>query len=241
MFRYLPGILLLQIVTVALGWASLNLGGDAGWWQWLIPAALLAVVTAFWFASIERAGSRAAMDKLRMDHAHERERLKVAVEKDKARIQEHATKTIRREERRQSRRANLKVGGAFAVTTLAGVLLLITELFTLGFMTITTTAGALGGYLFRWRQQRAAPDAIPDSTRIAQVPDHKAWIEGEPLSQADASDAQVVRERTVAGRLLAKPGDDSTREDHRGTAGNGRPDASTLPSGKPAGPDQSAD
>lgn len=205
MFRYLPGILLLQTVTVALGWASLNFGGDAGWWQWLIPAALLAVVTSLWFASIERAGHRAAIEKLRMSHAHEREKLKVAVEKDKARIQEQATRTIRREERRVARRANLKVGGAFLLTTVAGVLLLITELFTLGFMTITTAVGAMGGYLIRGRSARLATD--PQRNALPGGSGNAVWIEGEkPAIDNQPTDKGSTGERLPANGSATRAG-----------------------------------
>ncbi len=202
MFRYLPGIFLLQIVTVALAWASLNFGGDAGWWHWLLPAALVALVTAFWFSSIGRAGSRDAMEKLRTNHAREREKLKVEVEKDKARIQQVATNTIRREERRASRRANLKVGGAFLVTTLAGVLLLITELFTLGFMTITTAAGAMGGYMVRWRQTGTPPTGkggLPGGG--GSTP----WIEGEKLTDDTLSTRQRPAPRIVKSERSPVP------------------------------------
>ena len=189
MHRYLPGILLLQVVTVALGWGSFSLGGAGWWWQWLLSAGLLALVTALWFASIERARGRAAVDALRLHHAKEREKLKVTVERDKARVQEDASRQIRREGRRGARRANLKVALAFGVTTLAGVLLLITELFTLGFMTITTAVGAMGGYLVRWRQSRSAdlataarPDVALDASLAPRLAPQLA---SPPTSDSD--------------------------------------------------------
>ncbi|NND92476.1 MAG: hypothetical protein HKN42_16575, partial [Granulosicoccus sp.] len=38
--------------------------------------------------------------------------------------------------------------------------LLATNLMTLGLLTITTAGGAMGGYLFRWRQSRQALDRL---------------------------------------------------------------------------------
>jgi hypothetical protein len=169
MHRYLPGILIVQIVTLSIFWVSLDaslvdspktLLLQAG-----VPALLIALVTALWFASIARADAERMTAKLRVNHARDREKLQVNAERTKAKLREQAHKEIRKQERRVSRRANFKVGLAFTAATVAGVLMLLTEMLTLGLMTITTAGGAMGGYLLRWRQARsdtvnpAAPEA----------------------------------------------------------------------------------
>ena len=154
MHRYLPGILLVQIVTLAIFWVNLDATGQTLWLQAGFPSALIAVVTALWLASIGRADAERASVKLRLDHARDREKLQLDAERSKAKVLERSFKEMRKQERRVSRRANVKVGLAFIGVTAAGVLLLITELFTLGLMTITTASGAMGGYLLRMRQSR---------------------------------------------------------------------------------------
>ncbi|MBX2837012.1 MAG: hypothetical protein KTR35_09170 [Gammaproteobacteria bacterium] len=152
MLRYLPGILVVQLVTVAIFWANQDRSVNDLLVSAVLPAALIALVTAFWFASISRADGERLLGKIRHQHAKEREKLQIDAEKDKAKVLKETHKTIRREERRVGRKANLKVGLAFMGAAMAGVVMIITELLTLGLITITTAGGAMGGYLLRWRQ-----------------------------------------------------------------------------------------
>jgi len=184
MHRYLPGVLLVQVVTLAIFWVSLDVGLNQMLLQAGLPSLLIAFVTALWFASIGRADAERATARLRVDHARDREKLQVAAERTKAKVREQAHKEIRKQERRVSRRANFKVGLAFTGATIAGVLMLLTELLTLGLMTITTAGGAMGGYLLRWRQARVAPIKLPE-TQAAPMPRIPSSITSEQPSQPD--------------------------------------------------------
>jgi len=131
MYRYLPGLLLLQLLT-----------------------AVVAFVTALWFGSIGKADAERSMAKLHVKHAKEREKIQLTAEKEKARVIDKTNKEIRKQERKVGRRANLKVSLAFAGAALAGGVFLIVEFFTLGLLTLSTSVGGLGGYLLRVGQTR---------------------------------------------------------------------------------------
>ena len=162
--------MLVQLVAVALFAVRERLSGDAAGLQAvllgvLLPAAVVTIVTALWFANLARHVAERRHSALVERHAREREALKVSavlererVKGDAARERDEALETLRRQARRDERRAgraaSLKVGGAWMAATAIGVVFLFTELLTLGLMTITSAGGALGGYLLRWRQTR---------------------------------------------------------------------------------------
>lgn len=159
MHRYLPGILLVQIVTAVLLWVNISAEPRDFAIQFGVPALLICVVTGLWFASIARADAERASAKIRLQHAKDRERLHIKAEKSKAKIIEKSHKEIRNNEKRVSRIASLKISLAFIGAAMAGIIMVITELFTLGLMTIMTTVGGLGGYLVRARQSYDANNA----------------------------------------------------------------------------------
>lgn len=163
--RFLPGILFLQFVTLLVLWFNLAGDQDSGLLESLIPdtnlllrvllpCLLLGIIGAFWFASISRHAAERAVTRLKDSHAREREKLKVQVERDRTKMVEQTQKEIRKQTRRVTGKANLKVGLAFAGAAAAGVVLIITELITLGIITMTTAGGAMGGYLMRGRQAK---------------------------------------------------------------------------------------
>ena len=176
MLKYLPGIILVQIVSVALLWINRASSVEDLLLRAVLPAALLSIVTALWFAAISRIETQQAHAKLLEEHFKEREELSKALERtrsdvmqeasaEQARLMEKASasreelvkqthKEMIKAERRASRSANMKVGAAFAAVTLAGVGLLFVQFMTLGLLTITAASGALGGYLLRWKQTR---------------------------------------------------------------------------------------
>ena len=86
MIRYLSGVVLLQIVTLALFWASLGSEIDEILIRSVLPAALIALVTGFWFSSIARSdGERLRADMIER-HAAEKEKLLQAAEKSRTEI-----------------------------------------------------------------------------------------------------------------------------------------------------------
>jgi len=174
MLRFLPVILLVQLVTAILLWVNQDATPSDLAILFGVPALLITIVTALWFASIARGDVERANAKLQLEHAREREKLNVKAEKSKARIMEQTQKQIKKQEKRVNRKAGIKVSLAFIGTTAAGVLMLITELFTFGLMTIMTTVGGLGGYLVRGRQSLAASNE--DQRDLIDVSEPKAKL-----------------------------------------------------------------
>lgn len=155
--KYLPGILLLQTVTVALVLlAPENLQG----WDWLrlmIPLAVIGMVIAAWFNTLAAHQNQDEISRLQENHAKEREKLRVNAERAKTRIVKQAQKDTIHEVRRASSQANVKVGMAFAGAAGLGGLLLLTQFMTLGLFTLSAAGGALGGYVMRLRHEKGKP------------------------------------------------------------------------------------
>ena len=154
MFRFLIGILLIQLATVALVLlAPDNLQG-LGWLRLLIPIVLMGAFSAFWFNSIANHKSKDEVSKLQESHAKEREKLQLNAERAKTRMMKKTQQEIAREAKITHGKANFKVGATLAGAMGFGALMLLTEMITLGMITMTTAGGALGGYLYRGRKQK---------------------------------------------------------------------------------------
>ncbi len=157
MLKFLPGILLLQAITVALVLLAPSDLAGIGWLRLLVPVMITGLITAFWFGAMASHLHKDALNRLREDHAKERENLRVNAERAKARVVKQAHKDTLDEVRRTSTQANIKVGLAFAGAAGLGGLLMLTQFMTLGIMTLTTVGGALGGYVMRIRQEKGKP------------------------------------------------------------------------------------
>lgn len=157
MLKFLPGILLLQAITVALVLLSpVDLAGF-GWLRMLVPVLIVGLITAFWFGSMAAHHRKDEISRLQENHAKEREAIRVNAERAKVRVVKQAHKDTLDEVRRTSTQANIKVGLAFAGAAGIGGLLLLTQFMTLGIITLTTVGGALGGYVLRIRQEKGKP------------------------------------------------------------------------------------
>jgi hypothetical protein len=183
MLKFIPGILLLQVITIAL---VLIAPADLENWGWLrlaIPVLIAGFLTAFWFGSIAAHQHKDEISRLKEYHAKERETIRVNAERTKSKLVKQAQRKTMREVRRSSTRANIKIGLVFAGATSLGGLLLLTQYMSLGLLTLTTVGGAFGGYVLRIRQERgklnlphksqgtariinAAPNKTKQSTRV---------------------------------------------------------------------------
>lgn len=228
MLRYLPGIVLVQLVTLAFFWANQTGSTQELLLRVVLPSVLFAFVTAFWFSAVSRTQAEKQLGKLRQAHSEDREKLQREMERsrsdvlqkasaDRAKIMERAHvereklvkkthKEVLRTERSASRRASLKVGLAFAAVAALGVVMLISELLTLGLMTLTTAGGALGGYLLRWRQTHRLAGSLADNSDIALPAPDKLAVK----DSSDGSDQKALpnlsRTSTLNSDLEAEPG-----------------------------------
>jgi len=154
MFKFLIGILAIQIATVGLViLAPEDLQGIA-WLRLIIPLIVVALFSAFWFSSLASHKSKDELSSLQEQHAREREKLQVNAERAKTRIMKKTQQQIAKEAKLVHGKANFKVGATLAGAMGFGALMLLTEMMTLGIMTITTAGGTLGGYLYRGHKEK---------------------------------------------------------------------------------------
>jgi hypothetical protein len=110
MLKFIPGILLLQVITIAL---VLIAPADLENWGWLrlaIPVLIARFLTAFWFGSIAAHQRKDEINRLKVYHAKERENIRVKTERAKTKLVKQSQRKTLREARRSSLRANFKIG-----------------------------------------------------------------------------------------------------------------------------------
>lgn len=193
MLRYLPGIVLVQIVTFTLYFVNQEASLEHLLLRVALPALMISAVTALWLSMIGKMDAEQRNSALREEHAAERTQLNREIERaradamleastDRAQLMERANsererlvrqthKQLMKQERGASRRANIKVGLGFMILTGIGTFMLVTQFMMLGVLMISTAAGAMGGYLFRWRQSKQLLDrlAVLPATGVADV------------------------------------------------------------------------
>ncbi|HYE36575.1 hypothetical protein [Methylocaldum sp.] len=189
MFRFLPGILVVQVATVGLVMAARSASAEANWLPLGLLALIITVLIALWFGSIADHVKKDALADARNSFARERENLLVAAETDKRATLEETHQRLVREVSRAQRRANVKLGfGLFGLLSIGAILLAI-EFVTVGLLTFATAGGAVAGYLIRSRQEslayqkKTAPSAAPQLERV---------IEAKPAKSASR---RLVRHR----------------------------------------------
>jgi Flp pilus assembly protein TadB len=154
MLKFIPGILILQVITIAL---VLIAPADLAGWGWLrlaVPVLIAGFLTAFWFGSLSAHLRKDEIGRLKENHAKERETIRVNAERAKARQVKKTQHRAMQEVRRSSRQTNIKIGLAFAAAAGLGGVLVLTQFMSLGLLTLTAVGGALGGYVLRIRQEK---------------------------------------------------------------------------------------
>ena len=170
MIRFLPGIILIQLATGAVIFALVNapLDGNQIYVIGLLGL-LIAVLTAFWFSSISGNLNADTLAKVKDGHAQEREKLRVNAERQKTRLVKESHKQITTATNRAHAKASFKVGGMFAAAVGLGGLMIFTQFLTLGLLILTTSGGAMVGYMTRLRQEKAAALLPANQTVIRTI------------------------------------------------------------------------
>jgi len=184
MFKFLPGIIFVQLLTSSLVLMAFNWSYDFQLIIVIVFIALIsAILAAFWFASIARnlyiddqaeLLGRHAQDResilkeserekadvikeksqLKEQHARERERILLDAERDKADTIAESYQKIALESRKAHAKANFKVGVAFAAAVGAGGIMIFSQLVTVGAMVLVASGSGLSGYIIRARHER---------------------------------------------------------------------------------------
>ena len=173
MLKFIPGILILQAITILL--VLIAPAGPAADWGWLrlaIPLVIAGCLTAFWFGSIAARQRRDEISRLKEHHAKERETIRVNAERAKTRLEKKTQRQAVQAARRSARQANIKIGLAGAGVAAVGGVLVLTQFFSLGVLMLTAAGSALGGYLLRVRQEKgklAPGPSDEDHMRVIEV------------------------------------------------------------------------
>ncbi len=182
MLKFIPGILLLQVITIGLVLIGPT---DLSNWAWLrvaVPIVVAGLLTAFWFGSIAAHQRKDDIGRLKERYAREREAIRVNAERAKTRLVKQAHRETLQAVRRSSRRANIKVGLAFAGAAGLGGFLILMQFMSLGLLTLAGAGGALGGYFWRSRQEKnklEPPRGLPGATVIGSPPQRPKQIPHE--------------------------------------------------------------
>jgi Flp pilus assembly protein TadB len=170
MLKFIPGILILQAITIALVLVGPVDPANWGWLRLAIPLLIAGFLTAFWFGSIAAHRRKDEISRLKETHAKERETIRVNAERAKTKLVKQTQRKTLQEVRRSSRRANIKIGLAFAGTAGLGGLLVLTQFMSLGLLTLAFVAGATGGYILRIRQEKGRPQLpLPDQDSARMI------------------------------------------------------------------------
>jgi len=157
MFKFLPGIILLQILTASLVYIGFEWSLEP---QLLVSmgifSLIIAILITFWFGSIARHLHHSSEAKLKEKHAKEREKILLEAERDKAKISSKNAQHINKSTKAVIAKANFKVGLAVAAAVGVGGIMIMSQLVTVGMMMFVASGSGLAGYLARSKQERLA-------------------------------------------------------------------------------------
>ena len=152
-FRFLAGILLVQIATALLVVTAMRMDTPQAWLLLGLFAFTLGLVTAFWFGSIAAHVHQEATARLREQFSREREKIRVRAEREKTRVIQKSQQQLEKDRRRTRAKANSRVTLMFTGLVAAGGLMVFTQFMTFGLLLMTGAGGALAGYMLRIKQQ----------------------------------------------------------------------------------------
>ncbi|HSM28493.1 MAG TPA: hypothetical protein VK855_10365 [Thioalkalivibrio sp.] len=177
LLKYLLAVALVQGMTVLLLFAWWHTGST----DVALTLAALGLAAGFfaalWLASIARGDRQEALLRAEADLIRERERNRHRTERERSKAAESARRQVQRETRKVKNRSTVRLGAAVAGIAGLGTVLLLTQFLSLGVLLISSSGGALAGYLLRMRQEfRRATDSGGALTLPRQV-------QGERLGQ----------------------------------------------------------
>lgn len=185
-FRFLPGIIIIQAATAVLVFVVIETP-TVSWELCALLALSASFLAAFWFASIADHIKKDAVAHLKEKSVREREQLLVSTEKEKSRVFKQTHKRIVKETNRAHAKANFKVGAVVIGAVGAGIGLLSLQFITVGLITLLAAGGALTGYIVRARQ------GALENKRKAAKPFLAAQQKPTTLIEGETSDSTIPR------------------------------------------------
>jgi hypothetical protein len=155
MFKFLPGIIIIQLLTISFVLLlPETLDSPWSWLQLLLPTFAIGVMASFWFDTIATQSNQEKINAMHKEFVNEREKIRVNAERSKVRLLKQNHKQVVEETRQINAKANFKVGAMTAGAIGVGVVLMTVQLMTMGVMVLMTAGGALTGYAIRARQEK---------------------------------------------------------------------------------------
>jgi hypothetical protein len=154
LIKYLIGILLVQGATVLIVITALRTSLEQTGLLFLLLNVSIGVLTALWFNSIADGVRRESLAKARESFSREREKIRVRAAQEKVKDVRVTQRRVEREKRRARSGTNLRTGVMIGGAVGVGAVLLMTQMVTLGLLTLSTAGGAALGYGVRARQDR---------------------------------------------------------------------------------------
>jgi len=155
MFKFLPGILVIQAITVAfILLLPDKLNTAWAWLQILFPVAAVGFLASFWFDSIATQLNRDKITELQNKFLEEREKIRINAERSKLRLLKQNHQQVIEETRSAHAKANFKVGAISTAAAGIGLILMTTQLIAIGVTILMTAGGVVTGYAMRARQEK---------------------------------------------------------------------------------------
>lgn len=180
-FRFFISSVIVQGLALAAANAAFFSPAENVWWIVSIGLLIIALVHASWLALASDLRHRDHIGKLKDEFALEREKLRNSAEKEKHYLVAETQRRISREAAAQTARANFRAGSLAAAAVAIGALMMMAQLFTLGWVAIGTAGGGVAGYLLRRRHERVQQEAVVAAKQTAVV------VEGTLLESKDTS------------------------------------------------------
>jgi len=196
LIKYLIGIFFLQGSTALIVYTAMSTDLSQTWPLFGALGITVAAMTALWFNAIAENTRKASLAKAQESFSREREKLRLRAEQEKTREVRNTQRQAERQQQRARVGAQVKTGLLIAGGASAALLLLMTQMISLGMLALTTAGGAAIGYGVRARQDRLGrgEGALQLGRRDQPVQVLNAGIE----------EAQLVEPRP-RGRVTPKP------------------------------------
>jgi len=154
MFRFFPSIVFLQIILSVVVYFATYVSNTLAYTSVAIFIFVSSLLFSIWLKTLSQLHGKDELFRHKERFAKEREDLRVKAEKDKLRVVKDSQKQAQKDVSRSTAKANFKVGVAVAGAIGLGALLVVSQMLTLGLLTLTTAGGGLAGYLVRARQDK---------------------------------------------------------------------------------------
>lgn len=184
--RFFISSVIVQSLALASAIAAYMSPSENVWWLVSLGLLIIALVHASWLALASDLRHRDHIGTLKDQFSLEREKIRSAAEKEKHNLVAETQRRISREAAAQTARANFRAGSLAAAAVAIGALMMMAQLFTLGWIALGTAGGGVAGYFLRRKHERLQQEAAVAAAAVAAKPD-PVVVEGR-LLESDTHD-----------------------------------------------------